>query len=239
MDKKALHSLSYGLYVVSSTVGERDNGQIANAVFQVTAEPPRIAVCINRDNYTHELISNSGGLAVAVLEQETPMDLIARFGFKSGRELDKFAGLSFRRGVTGAPLLLGHTIAFIEAQVDNRLEVGTHTLFCATVVDCGLVGQGEPLTYAYYQAVKKGGAPRSAPTYMGEKPKEEKEEEKASRPAGEAGAKYRCTICGYIYDPLQGDGGGGIAPGTPFDSLPESWVCPLCGAAKEKFEEEV
>ncbi len=235
MDKKALHSLSYGLYVVSSTLGNQDNGQIANAVFQVTSEPPRIAVCINRENYTHEIISQAGVLAVSVLEQETPMELIARFGFKSGREIKKFDQLPFHRGVTGVPLLVDHSIAFIEAEVHDRLEVGTHTLFCATVIDCDLVGKGEPLTYAYYQTVKKGGAPRSAPTYIGEK---QEKADIAAASAGEDYTKYRCTICGYIYDPLQGDAEGDIPAGTPFAKLPSDWVCPLCGAAKDEFVKE-
>lgn len=237
MDKKALYSLSYGLYMVGSRMGESVNGQIANTVFQVTSEPPRIAVCINRNNYTHAFIAETGVLAVSVLDRETPIDLIGKFGFKSGREFDKFKNISFRRGVTGAPLLLEHSFAFIEAEVHDRLEVGTHTLFCATVVDCGIIRESEPLTYAYYQEVKKGRAPGSAPTYMGER--QGKEGETAGRSPGQGGGKYRCSVCGYIYDPLQGDPDAGIAPGTSFHDLPDTWVCPICGAAKEEFEREV
>ena len=232
MDKKALHKISYGLYIVSTGMGDQLNGQVANTVFQITSEPPAITVCINRENYTHSLINNSGVLSVTVLEQNVPMELIGKFGFKTGREVDKFHKLNYRLGVTGAPVLLEHSIAFIEGEINGRLDMGTHTLFCARVVDCGMLGEGEPLTYAYYHAVKKGRAPKNAPAYAVVAEVEQSSEVSF---LSERGEKYRCSVCGYVYEPGWGDTDSGIAAGTPFSELPETWICPICGAAKEEF----
>ena len=236
MDKKALHKISYGLYVISTAIGDQLNGQIANTVSQVTSEPTRIAVCINKENYTHSLINDSGVFAVTVLDQETPMELIGTFGFKTGREVDKFREIHYRRGITGAPVLLEHSIAFIEAEIDGRLDVGTHTIFCGKVVDCGMQGAGEPLTYDFYHIVKKGKAPKSAPTYIGESNAEHEKSIELSLEQGEM--KYRCNVCGYVYDPAQGDPDADIVAGTSFSALPDTWVCPICGAGKEEFVKE-
>lgn len=233
MDKNALHKITYGLYVVGSGKGDRINGQIVNTVMQITSDPPAFTVCINKENHTHGLIMDSGVLTVSVMDQETPMELIGTFGFKSGRDLEKFKGLSYRSGLTGAPLLLEHSVAFLEGEVTGQLDVGTHTLFCVRVVDCGILSGNEPLTYAYYHSVKKGKAPKSAPTYIGEQEKEQGD----SSPAA-AESTYTCNICGYVYDPSKGDPDSGIIAGTSFDDLPDSWACPICGAGKEEFTKE-
>jgi len=109
--------------------------------------------------------------------------------------------------------------------VTGQMEVGTHTLFAGELVDAGVLQGGEPMTYAYYHTIKRGTTPRNAPTFVAEK-KEEKP----------AMAKYECSVCGYVYDPEAGDPDGKIPPGTPFENLPDSWVCPVCGAAKSEFK---
>jgi len=106
MDLKALYNISYGIYIVSSKKEDRINGQIANTVFQTTSEPATIAVCINKENLTHEFIVKSKVFAVSVLEQETNMKFIGRFGFKSGRDEDKFKGVNYKIGVTGSPIIM-------------------------------------------------------------------------------------------------------------------------------------
>jgi len=221
---KALHKLSYGLYVVSSVKGDKVNGQIANTVFQITSEPPTIAVSINKTNLTHEFIKESKVLAVSVLSQDTPLSFIGRFGFKSGRDMDKFEGISYKKGETQAPVVIDNSLAYLEAKVSQQLDVGTHTIFVGELVGADILKEGEPMTYAYYHQVKRGTTPKTAPSYI---------EEKKGTPKM---AKYRCTVCGYIYDPELGDPDGGIAPGTPFDQIPDDWVCPVCGAAKTDFE---
>jgi flavin reductase (DIM6/NTAB) family NADH-FMN oxidoreductase RutF/rubredoxin len=224
MNVKALHKLGYGLYVVSSVKGDKVNGQVANTVFQITSEPPTIAVSINKTNLTHQFIDESKVLAVSVLSQDTPLSFIGRFGFKSGRDIDKFDGISYRKGETEAPLLIDNSLAYLEARVSQQLDVGTHTIFVGQLVGADVLKEGEPMTYAYYHQVKRGTTPKTAPSYVEEK-------KGAARMA-----KYRCTVCGYIYDPELGDPDGGVSPGTPFEEIPDSWVCPVCGAAKSDFE---
>jgi flavin reductase (DIM6/NTAB) family NADH-FMN oxidoreductase RutF/rubredoxin len=231
MDVKALWLCSYGLYVVSSRKGEKLNGQIVNTVFQVTADPPTIVVSINRSNLTHEFISASKVFSASIISTETPMTFIGKWGFKSGRDTDKFEGTEYKTGKTGAPIVLDHSLAFIEAEVVNSLDVGTNTIFVGKVVDCGVLKEGEPMTYAYYHEVKKGKTPPKAATYIA--PDHEKAEPTTER---KKMIKYRCTVCGYIYDPKAGDPDSGVKPGTAFDDLPDDWVCPVCGVGKDQFE---
>lgn len=168
IDSKAFRSISYGLYVVTSRDGERLNGQIANAVMQVTSSPPQIAVALNKENLTHEFVSKSGVLAVSVLEEETPMPFIGLFGFRSGRDMDKLSQVNYETGETGAPLVTDHAVALMEARVVKTMEVGTHTVFVGEVVGAKVVKGGNPMTYAYYHQVKGGKSPKRAPTYIDE-----------------------------------------------------------------------
>jgi len=231
MNKSAFYKLSYGLYVITSGKDGRFNGQIANTVFQVTSEPSTIAVSINKQNYTHEHIVESGRFAVSILEEAAPMTLIGQFGFKSGRDIDKFAGIGTRVGKTGVPIVTDHAVAFIEAEVVGNLDCGTHTIFLGRVVECDVLAAAEPMTYAYYHAVKGGKAPKTAPTYQEQAPP------KPAAPAAKA-ARYVCSVCGYVYDPEKGDPEGNVKAGTPFEDLPAGWTCPICGAEKDKFEKE-
>ena len=225
MNLKALYLISYGLYVIGSRKGDRLNGQTANTVIQVSSQPPTISVCINKGNLTHEFIKDSGVFTVSVLSQDTPLSLIGRFGFKSGRDIDKFDGVNYRVGETQAPIVLDHTLAYMEAKVIKDVDAGTHTIFIGELVGADVMKEGEPMTYAYYHQVKRGTTPKTAPSYI------EERKEVASKVA-----KYKCTVCGYIYDPEKGDPDGGIKPGTPFEQIPNDWVCPVCGAAKSEFE---
>jgi flavin reductase (DIM6/NTAB) family NADH-FMN oxidoreductase RutF len=224
MNLKALYKLTYGLYVVSSRKGKRFNGQIANTVFQVISEPPTIAVSINKDNLTHEFIKESKVLTVSILCKDTPLSFIGHFGFKSGRDIDKFEGIDYKTGKTGVPVIISNAVAYLEADVTQEVDLGNHTIFIAELIDAGLITAGECMTYDYYHQVKRGTAPKTAPIYF------EKKEAVSKM------AKYRCTVCGYIYDPELGDADSGVIPGTPFDETPDDWVCPVCGIAKSEFE---
>ncbi len=224
MDLHALHKLSYGLYVVCSIKDDKMNGQIANTAFQVTSEPPTVGVSINRNNLTHEYIEESGVFTVSVLRQDTPLNFIGNFGFKSGRDADKLAEVNYKAGKTKAPVILDNTIACIEAKVINKLDIGTHTLFIGEIADAEVLSEDEPMTYAYYHEVKRGTTPKTAPSYI-----EEKKEVVSGMD------KYECTVCGYIYDPEEGDPENNIPAGTAFADLPDDWVCPVCGASKDDF----
>jgi len=225
MNLKALHKCSYGLYVISSRKGDRFSGQIANTVFQVTSDPPTVAVSINKENLTHEFIVESKVFTASVLSQDTPLSFIGNFGFKSGREVDKLKDVNYKLGETKAPIVLDHSLAYLEARVINQVDVGTHTIFIGEVVGADVLRESEPMTYAYYHQVKRGITPKTAPSYI------EERKETAFKMA-----KYKCSVCGYIYDPDLGDPDGGIKPGTPFEEIPDDWVCPVCGASKDQFE---
>lgn len=226
MNTKALHTISYGLYVVGSRKGDRLNGQIANTVIQVTSQPPAISVCINRENLTYECIKDSGAFSVSVLSQETPLSYIGHFGFKSGRDLDKSEGVNYRIGQTRSPIFLDHALAYIEARVTNEVDAGTHTDFIGEVIDADILKDGEPMTYAYYHQVKRGTTPKTAPSFVEE-----------IKEVGAKMTKYECKVCGYVYDPEMGDPESSVSPGTSFDDLPDGWICPVCGAGKDEFQE--
>jgi flavin reductase (DIM6/NTAB) family NADH-FMN oxidoreductase RutF/rubredoxin len=234
MDLKVLYNISYGIYIVSSKKEDQINGQIANTVFQITAEPATIAVSINKKNFTHDFITQSKVFAVSVLEQEVDMKFIGRFGFKSGRDEDKFEGINYKIGVTGSPIIMENTIAYLEAEVIQAIDVGTHTLFVGKVVEAENIKKAKPLTYDYYHQIKKGISPKTAPTYIADN---KKIENNKKRKESEKMAKYKCSVCGYIYDPEKGNPESGVNPGTPFEDLPDDWVCPVCGAGKDEFEE--
>jgi ferric-chelate reductase [NAD(P)H] len=166
MNLKSLQKINYGMYVVSSKKENRLNGQIANTVFQVTAEPCTIAVSINKLNYTHEFISNSKMFSVSVLSQDATMPFIGQFGFKSGRNVDKFASVQFKSGVTGVPIVTEYAIAFFEAEVISSFDCGTHTLFLGKVVDADILNDAEAMSYSYYHTIKGGLTQKNAPTYI-------------------------------------------------------------------------
>jgi flavin reductase (DIM6/NTAB) family NADH-FMN oxidoreductase RutF/rubredoxin len=231
MNRTALQQCSYGVYIISAQESGKLNGQIANTVCQVTSEPATVSVCINKQNLTHELISRSRAFSVSILAEEAPMQFIGRFGFKSGRDSEKFEGINYKLGQTRAPIVLDHATSYMDCELVDSMDAGTHTIFLGRVVDADVVSDGRPMTYAYYHQVKGGKSPKTAPTYAGPG-----EDEKKSKKEGEIMASYKCNICGYVYDPAEGDPDTGIAAGTAFKDLPDSWVCPMCGAPKTEFE---
>lgn len=169
MNSKALYKIGYGMYIVSSKKGNKINAQIANTVFQITSEPPTVAVSINRNNLTWDYINASGVFGVSVVCQEAPLAFIGKFGFKSGRDTDKFAGVNYKLGQTGAPLVLDNTNSYMEAKVTNRMDMGTHTVFVGELVDADVLNEKPCMTYDYYHLVKRGTTPKTAPSYVDEK----------------------------------------------------------------------
>ena len=169
IDRSVFRDLSYGLYLITSKDEGKMNGQIVNTVIQVTSEPPRIAVIINKKNYTHELILKSKVFSASVLEESTPMLFLGPFGFRSGRDIDKLSKVSFREGITGCPLITDHTLSVLEAETIDQVDLGTHTVFIGSVVSSEVLKEGIPLTYQYYHKVLKGKSPPNAPTFEGTK----------------------------------------------------------------------
>lgn len=234
IDFAALNAVTYGLYVVTAREGDRRNGCVINTLVQVALTPCQVSVSLSKANLTHEMIARTGQFAVAVLERDTPLTFIGTFGFRSGRDSDKFAAVKYRDGLTGCPLLTEYTLAVIEAKVRTAVDCGSHTTFIADVVVSETVKPGVPLTYAYYHEVKGGKTGKNAPTYAAAAAAEKAEQMERK----ETVKKYVCAVCGYVYDPAAGDPDSGVPAGTPFEKLPDDWVCPVCGASKDQFEAE-
>lgn len=166
MDLNAFFKISYGVYIITSKLDEKLNGMVATTFSQITAEPVRVTIGINKDNFSHEIIKKTGVFGVNVLSQDATFKFIGGFGFKSGRDTDKFKDIPYEAGQTGVPLLLDNTVAVFEAKVIDSLDAGTHTIFLADAIDGKILANTEPMTYEYYHRVIKGKSPKSAPTFV-------------------------------------------------------------------------
>jgi flavin reductase (DIM6/NTAB) family NADH-FMN oxidoreductase RutF len=173
IDNDIFGLLSYGIYVVASYrpstplgTGRKLNGQIADVVFQVAAEPPLVAVSLNCKNLTAELVRETRRFSVSIVAQDAPLKFIGRFGFKCGRDVDKFSGVSHKVLPSGAPVILDHSLGWLDLEVVQSVELGTHTLFIGKVTASEVLRIGEPMTYAYYHVIKGGTTQANAPTHI-------------------------------------------------------------------------
>ncbi|MDR1873561.1 MAG: flavin reductase family protein [Synergistaceae bacterium] len=164
IDPKALFTFSYGLYIVSTTLGDRLNGQVADAVMQLTADPICVAACLHKNNYTAELLEQSRKFSVSVFSEDVPLPFIGNFGFRCGREHDKFVNCNYRMTTGGLPIVTEYTIAALEADVIDIADVHTHKLFIGRVKTAQILNEGNPLTYADYHKIKKGKSHANAPS---------------------------------------------------------------------------
>ena len=183
MDTTALFKLGYGLYVVTTHDGVKDNGLILNSIMQVTDTPNRVAVTVNKKNYSHDTIKSSGKMNVNCLTEEAPFAVFEAFGFRSGRDTDKFANCTPRRTASGLAILPKYINAYLELAVEQYVDLGSHGMFICSITEADVISHDASMTYAYYHANVK--------------PKPQKEEKKG----------YVCKICGYVYegDPLPED----------------------------------
>lgn len=184
MNKKAFFKLTYGLYVVTSKYNEEESGCVINTFMQVTASPPQVSITVNKENYTTELISKSGFFNVSVLLEETQMDTISNFGFQSGKENDKFKNFICEYDENGVKHLCHEIAAYFVCKVNKAVDVGTHVVFVADVLEAQIVSEDPVLTYEIYHHQKKGTTPKNAPSYT----------------EGTSIKGYRCDVCGFIYE---------------------------------------
>ena len=175
LDQTALFKIEYGLYVVTSNDGKKDNGMIVNTVTQLTDKPFRVAVNINKANYTHDVAKKTKKLNVNILSQDTPFDLIKKYGFVSGRNTDKFQGEELLRSSNGLVVLPDHINAILSLEVEDYVDLDTHGMFICRVVEAKKINNNPTLTYNYYQQNVKP------------KPEEKKK-------------GYVCKVCGYVYE---------------------------------------
>jgi len=187
------------------------------------------------------MILKSRIFSVSVLRKETDTSLIGRFGFMSGDTIDKFANVNTIKAVTGAPVVTDDTTAWFDCEVISVTDAGSHMIIIGLIKDSGLLSDEDPLTYDYYREKYKMLSPANAPTYIEEATLEKEEiSDKGREAEGEEGQSdndiYTCSICGYRYDPAEGDPTSNIPPGTPFSELPGDYRCPVCNAGKEYFK---
>ncbi len=179
VEPNALFKLSYGLFVLTAKDGGKDNGCIINTVTQLTDTPKRITIAVNKANYTHDMIQKTGVFNVSVLSEDVPFKIFQQFGFQSGRDADKFAGMATQtRSANGLRYLDEYTNAFISAKVISAEDYGTHTLFVADITEAKVLSAEPSVTYAYY--------------FEHIKPK--------PQPTTEAKKGWVCKICGYVYE---------------------------------------
>jgi len=176
IDSTALFNIGYGLYLVTSNDGKKDNGVIVNAVMQVTNSPIRVAVAINRDNFSHDVIKNSGIMNLNCLSEKTPFSIFENFGMKSGREHDKFKDIAFERSQNGLACLKEYTNSLISLKVEEYVDLGTHGMFICSVTEASVLSSEQTMTYTYYQ--------------KNVKPKPQSNKKKG----------FVCTVCGFVYE---------------------------------------
>jgi len=166
MDFKALRHIGYGMYIISSHIEEKHNGQIANTVFQITSDPVLIGISINKRNLTHEYITSSKQFSISVININADFKFIGKFGFRSGREIDKFKDIHYKTTPSGVPVVLEKISSWIECNVIDSVDCGTHTLFLGEASNSETLDDTKPMTYDYYHNVIKGKSPKTAPTYI-------------------------------------------------------------------------
>ena len=179
IEKTAMYKLTYGLFVLTTTDGEKQNGCIVNTVSMITDNPKRITVYVNKANYSEELLRKTGVFNVSVLTESAPFDIFKRFGFASGRDTDKFDGIAVEKSENGLYYLPNHTNAVLSAKVVDCYDYGTHTLFVAEVTEGKTLSDEKSVTYEYYQSNIKPRPEAAAKT--------DKE-------------KWVCKICGYTHE---------------------------------------
>jgi len=177
MNNKAMYKLSYGLFVLTAADNGKDNGCITNTAIQVTTKPNRIAFAVNKANFTHDMVLRTGAFNLSILSEEAPFALFHRFGFQSGKDVDKFADYDGAvRAENGILRLNVYAGAYLSGKVFSTQDLGSHTLFVADVTDGDVLSDKESMTYAYYQSKVK---PAPAETKV---------------------KGWRCKVCGYVYE---------------------------------------
>ncbi|NLJ82212.1 MAG: flavin reductase [Bacteroidales bacterium] len=168
IDLDSLLRVPYGLAVVCSGDKQYGNGFIATVVFQITAEPVRFGVSCNKDNHTAELIKQKGVFSISLLPENTSVDVIRTFGYKSGKDLqNKMEQKKIKHGYSDVPVFMDNVVSYMTCKLEQTVDVGTHLIFIGEVMEAEEVNsQAEVMTYAHYQKVMKGKSPKNAPTYI-------------------------------------------------------------------------
>lgn len=179
MNIQTMNKISYGLYVLTARENGKDNGCIVNTLQQLTVEPCLVGITVNKANHTHDMILRTREFNVSMLDNESEFDVFKRFGFQSGRDVDKFSGYTdYARSANQLTYLTKGTSAYLSAKVTQVVDLGSHTMFIAEVTDGDVLSEENSMTYAYYHR------------HIKPKPETPKKEAKG----------YRCIVCGYVYE---------------------------------------
>ena len=210
MDQRVMHKLSYGLFILTARDGDKDNGCIINTAIQAASEPNQISICVNKLNFTHDMIRRTGEFTVSILSREASFDLFKHFGFQSGQNVDKFKDFAeCARGANGIYYITKGTNAFISVKVNKMEDLGSHTMFVGEITDMEVLSETASATYEYYHENIK--PQPAAGTDSAE-----------SAGAADGGQTiWRCRICGYEY---------------VGEELPEGFICPICKHPQSDFE---
>lgn len=210
MDILALNKITYGLFVLTAWDDkEKVNGCIVNTLMQVTVSPNTVALAVNKQNLTHDMIMNGKDFCASVISEKADFSIFQRFGMQSGRDVDKFDGYeNVAKDSEGGIYVTENTNAYIHGKVINTVDLGTHTMFIAQIVDANILSDDTSMTYSYYHEHVK-------PKPVIEKAKQDENNEEA--PAG----KWVCKICGYVHEG---------------EELSEDFICPWCKHPASDFE---
>ncbi len=245
MTQDAFFKLTYGIYIIAASAESKSSAYLGNTAFQVTAEPPQIAISSHKENDTTALIQESGYFSLSVLKETASLSTIGLLGYRHGKEVDKLASLNHYYTKNNTPVVLEDSLAWFECRVKQTVDTGSHLLFIGEVIDNGTIGEdARAMDYRFYREELKAYASENAPTYVNLNRLNDSIEVKAEQPVAKEKSeeafdprKFRCMMCEYVYDPAKGDPHGKIPPGTSFEDLPEDWICPICGVGKDMFDE--
>ena len=214
MDLKGLKNLTYGMYIISTSFNNELAGCIVNTVVQITSSNPIIAVSVNKNNYTNKILKQSKRAAISILSTESSKETITNFGFYSQSVINKFN--NNYEIINEVPIIKDNICGYLIGYIINIIDVETHDIFLIRLTNNEILSDKTPMTYEFYQTNLKGKSSKNAPTFI-----EEKLESNNFN-------KYRCIICGHVYDDSKED--------VKFEDLPDNWKCPVCGVSKDKFE---
>ena len=241
MDKKAMYKLSYGLFILTARKGEKDNGCVINTAIQAASTPNQISICVNKANFTHDMIMRTGAFTISVISQKASFDLFKHFGFQSGKNVNKFADFKdCKRGENGIFYITQGTNAFISIKVEKTEDLGSHTMFVGEITDMEVLSDDTSATYEYYM--------------NNIKPKPE-----AAGKTADGKTIWRCKICGYEYVgeelpddficptckhpaadfekvtniPAANVAENKIQSSSMEERKMDKWVCPVCGYVHE------
>ena len=217
MDKEIFKSISYGMYFVSSKINEKLAGCVINTFCQINSKEPLISISLNKDNYTNKVIKENNKFSISVISNETKKEVIAKFGYQSSKDINKFDNIAYEV-IDELPVVLEDVCGYLICEVVNVVDCDTHDVIIAKVILSKKLNDNIPMTYKYYHENLKGTSPKNAPTYVEEIKENSVNEE----------SKYRCCLCGFVYDDAKEK--------IKFSDLPDDFKCPLCGASKDVFE---